>query len=363
MPEVTGVALDAARENGRPPRDNLVRAMRGGVQVRAAATPAQDAPSANANGMPTLYGNFGVFDQWTEIDSWYEGNFMERVAMGAYKKTFREITPKVLFQHGGDPQVGDKILGAPEVLREDAAGPYAEVPLLDTSYNRDLVPGLEAGLYGASFRFSVMREDWVQDPGVSASNPKGLPERTIKELRCAEFGPVTFPAYAGASMGVRSMTDEFLIGRATERPEHLKEVLRYLEQRESPTVQRMDSEDVGTLACMLKAASDYIEEQDEADPVEVANIAKMQGVQATLIELLNNEAVENEPLEDEENSAVPSGETRTDEAAEAVITQAEAGAPGKPTPLWFGSSKAAPGNRPTPLYSGKSKKNRKGWAL
>ncbi len=34
MPEATGAASDAARSTGRPPRDNLVRAMRGGVGVR-----------------------------------------------------------------------------------------------------------------------------------------------------------------------------------------------------------------------------------------------------------------------------------------------------------------------------------------
>jgi hypothetical protein len=31
-----------------------------------------------------------------------------------------------------------------------------------------------------------------------------LPERTIKELRLFEFGPVTFPAYQSATAGVRS---------------------------------------------------------------------------------------------------------------------------------------------------------------
>jgi phage head maturation protease len=73
------------------------------------------------------------------------------------------------------------------------------VPLLDTSYNRDLLPGLKDGVYGASFRFQVMKEELKQDPGVSDHNPKGLPERTITEARVMEFGPVTFPAYAGAT--------------------------------------------------------------------------------------------------------------------------------------------------------------------
>lgn len=227
MPELSGAASTAARESTRPPRDNLVRACAVGIALRAA--PQTDVePSDNANGMPTLYGHFTRFNEWTEIDSFWEGNFKERIAPGSFKKTFREQMPKVLFQHGSDPQVGDKVLGAPDVLREDSEGPYYEVPLLDTTYNADLVPGLEAGLYGASFRFTVLREEWIEEPGASDHNPAGIPERTIKEVRCQEFGPVSFPAYPGATAGVRSMTDEFIVARATSDPERLRGLLHYL---------------------------------------------------------------------------------------------------------------------------------------
>jgi hypothetical protein len=44
---------------------------------------------------------------------------------------------------------------------------------MDTSYNRDLLPGLKAGLYGASHRFQVMREEEVASPEPSDSNPHG----------------------------------------------------------------------------------------------------------------------------------------------------------------------------------------------
>lgn len=233
MPEDSGVALDAARETGRPPRDDLVRAARGGVALRALAPVVDnEAPSANANGMPTLFGHFARFNEWTEIESVFEGHFMERIAPGAFKKTFSEGAPKVLFQHGFDPQIADKPLGAPAVLREDAEGAYFEVPLLDTSYNRDLIPGLEAGLYGASFRFSVVREDFDRHPARSDSNPEGIPERTLKEIRVRESGPVTWPAYGNTQMGVRSMTDEYLTARMTTHPERLRMLLSYLEKRD-----------------------------------------------------------------------------------------------------------------------------------
>jgi HK97 family phage prohead protease len=230
-------ATRSALDRSPFPRENIIRflslppdAQRTDLVLRAPAAEAE--ASANPNGMPTMFGHFTVFNRWTEIDSWYEGNFLERIAPGSFKKTFRELTPRVLFNHGMDFFVGDKVMGPPDVLREDDEGPYYEVPLLDTSYNRDLVPGLEAGLYGASFRFTVLREEFVEEPGVSNENPKGLPERTIKEVRCSEFGPVTFPAYADATAGVRSLTDEITIGRAARAPQRLRSVLVYLDDVE-----------------------------------------------------------------------------------------------------------------------------------
>lgn len=201
--------------DARPPRDDLVRASLPGVEVRAAG-----------DGAPrTMTGHFSVFDQWTRISSSWEGTFMERFAPGAFTKTFKESTPKVLFQHGKDPQVGDKPLGTIRSISEDAQGAAYEVELLDTAYVRDLIPGLEAGLYGASFRFSVVKEDFDPNPKRSAHNPDGIPERTVREARVMEFGPVTFPAYAGATAGMRSMTDEFLISRLAADPERLASLI------------------------------------------------------------------------------------------------------------------------------------------
>lgn len=200
-----------------PPRENIVRAIMPGVELRAAE---------DGNGK-TLRGHFSVFNEWTEIRSIWEGNFMERIAPGAFKKTFQENARniKVLFDHGHDPSIGNKPLGPIRSLEEDELGARYEVDLLDTSYNRDLLPGLEAGLYGASFRFRVMREDINDDPGASDHNPAGLPERTIKEVSVAEFGPVTFPAYASATAGVRSLTDEMVVRRLMENPDELRSLL------------------------------------------------------------------------------------------------------------------------------------------
>jgi phage head maturation protease len=138
----------------------------------------------------------------------FEGRFMERIAPGAFTDSFASLTPKALFQHGRDPEVGDKVLGSPVTVREDDVGAAYEVPLFP-SVPPLIVDGLRAGAYGASFRFSVTADDVVRKPGRSTHNPEGLSERTITKADVAEFGPVTFPAYAGATAGIRSMTDDF----------------------------------------------------------------------------------------------------------------------------------------------------------
>jgi HK97 family phage prohead protease len=201
----------------RPPRDGLVRAQPGDFELR----------SSEGTGMPTMVGHFAVFDQWTEINSAFEGRFLERIAAGAFAKTFAENRDaiRVTFNHGKDPQLGDKVLGPIAALEEDTEGARYEVPLLDTTYNRDLLPGLEAGLYGSSFRFRVLKEEFANAPRKTSRNPDRLPERTITEAQVFEFGPVTYPAYAGASAGVRSLTDIYVLDRLTSDPELLAQLL------------------------------------------------------------------------------------------------------------------------------------------
>jgi hypothetical protein len=106
------------------------------------------------------------------------------------------------------------------------------VPLFDTSYNRDLAPGLEAGVYGSSFRFTVEKDEWDHSPARSEYNPDGIPERTITEARVFEFGPVTFPANPAATAGVRSTTDTFY--QRTRDPEGFESLLRSAQVARTP---------------------------------------------------------------------------------------------------------------------------------
>jgi HK97 family phage major capsid protein len=189
---------------------------------------------ADGDSMPTMSGHFSVFDDWYEINSAFEGEFMERIAPGAFKKTFQDDASrknagdkiKCILEHGHDFTVGDKPLGVPRSLGEDATGAAYDVPLLDTSYVRDLVPALDAGAYGASFRFRVMIDEWNEKPERSEHNPHGIPERTIKEVRVMEFGPTMFPASSGASASLRSTTDDYYAAVRSRKPEEFADVVR-----------------------------------------------------------------------------------------------------------------------------------------
>ena len=178
------------------PRDDLIRM----VPTAPVEFREDDDGGRTMSGVPI------VFNEWTEINGW-EGNFLERIDPGALTKTLAERGDKVkvLFNHGFDPQIGDKPLGKPTRMDVTDRGLEVEVPLARTSYNEDLLELMRVGaIDGQSFRFSVTREDVEKRPERSDHNPRGIPERTIKELRLYEFGPVTFPAYEATTVGVRA---------------------------------------------------------------------------------------------------------------------------------------------------------------
>ena len=126
--------------------------------------------------------------------------FIERVAPGAFTRTFAEDTIRCLFSHGHDPVIGSKPLGLVEELAEDSRGARYVVALSATSFAADVRELAKDGLLGASFRFRALREDVDDRPGRSEHNPDGIPERTLRECRVYEFGPCPFPAYENADL-------------------------------------------------------------------------------------------------------------------------------------------------------------------
>lgn len=144
---------------------------------------------------------FAHFDRWNEIYDPWEGRFLERLDRGAFADTFDNGRQVALFQHGRDPQIGGKPLGPIVDKRETDVSPVVEFAPLRAQYALDIVEGVEAGVYGASYGFRVAKdangvvaETWDHKPERSDHNPDGIPERTIHRSDVSEVSIVTFPA-------------------------------------------------------------------------------------------------------------------------------------------------------------------------
>lgn len=179
----------------------------------------------------TIDGYAAVFDTPTRIDSW-EGTFDEQIAYGAFRKSLRERMPKLQFDHGHHPLIGSLPIGRwNEMAEEQGAGLHAVGRLANNWLVEPVRDAIADGsVDGMSFRFSVVREEWrdaagkqLRDPNEVAQllwNPgdRGPLQRTLKEVKITEAGPVVWPAYAETSVGVRSKVTIDL-GRLRTDPE------------------------------------------------------------------------------------------------------------------------------------------------
>ncbi len=151
----------------------------------------------------TLEGYGAVANRETEINNW-EGNFIERFAPGAWKRTLRSHKPVMQFNHGRDPRVGTIPIGAIEEIRDDENGLYVRARLHDNEQVKPVRDAIASGaISGMSVQMGIMQERWDKP-----TKDQPLPIRTILEARLAEVGPVVFPAYATTSVSVRSQAQE-----------------------------------------------------------------------------------------------------------------------------------------------------------
>ncbi|MFG1803337.1 HK97 family phage prohead protease [Micromonospora carbonacea] len=197
-----------------------------GLAVVRAGMPAvpplirDSSPSASTaeNGMPVMEVRFSPFGEWYEINSYFEGRFLERTVPGAFKATINAQRQadgssgvKVLFNHGMDFMIGDKVLGKASDLREGSQSPETLVPLFDTSYNRDLIEGLRAGVYGSSF---MCGKPLAAPAGAAAVRvPASAPVRRVRsrcvlgDQRDAALGHVQDPTRRTGAKTVNEIRD------------------------------------------------------------------------------------------------------------------------------------------------------------
>lgn len=165
----------------------------------------------------SLEGYAAVFDSPTRIDSW-EGTFDESIARGAFKKSIRERTPVLQFDHGRHPSIGSIPIGSIDSLAEDSQGLHVKARMHDNSLIQPVRDAIASkSINGMSFRFNVVKDEWrdkrgnlITDPDevqrlISQPGTRGVLQRTLKELKVPELGPVVFPAYAETSVAVRAL--------------------------------------------------------------------------------------------------------------------------------------------------------------
>lgn len=147
----------------------------------------------------TLEGYAAVFNSEALI---YERNreFMESIVPGAFARTVAAKDRIIMqFDHGQHPFFGSLPIARIDDLREDGHGLYVKATLNDNWMTEPIRSAIANGaVTGMSFRFSV------PDGGDTWDRSGDVAKRTIKEVKLYELGPVTTPAYADTSVGVRS---------------------------------------------------------------------------------------------------------------------------------------------------------------
>lgn len=140
---------------------------------------------------PKIRGHAAVFDQKTNI-----GPFEERVARGAFIDSIGTDDVRALFNHDPTHVLGRNKSGTLR-MSEDSQGLAIEIDPPDTQFARDLMTSIKRGdISEMSFGFRAIKESW------EGTRPKAL--RTLEKVRLFDVSPVTFPAYEGTDVAVRS---------------------------------------------------------------------------------------------------------------------------------------------------------------
>lgn len=165
----------------------------------------------------TVVGIAVPFGDPTEIREANGRSYSESFVRGSFARTIAERTGRIKFL--GQHNRGTMPLGVPTLLREDAAGLYAELRVSKTAAGDEALELIRDGaLDGLSIGFRPIRDHWSAD--------RSAVER--REVRLDEISAVAFPAYAGALVtAVRSGIPHLSAETALRR-------LALLERRPTP---------------------------------------------------------------------------------------------------------------------------------
>lgn len=159
--------------------------------------------------LPLIVGYASVFyragDPSTEFEMWpadkYGGRVVERIMPTAFDRAVKEDDVRGLFNHSSDIVLGRSGAGTLR-LSVDATGLRYEIDPPDTAAARDLIQSLRRGdITGSSFAF-LPRGTEYRDTAADGKITETVIERN--DVQLFDVGPVTFPAYPGATSGVRA---------------------------------------------------------------------------------------------------------------------------------------------------------------
>lgn len=179
--------------------------------------------AAGAEGEPTVItGHPAVFNQTADL-----GWFRETVKPGAFTKTIAQDDIRALFNHNPDYVIGRNKAGT-LTLTEDEQGLRMDIIPPDTTFARDLMANIRAGnISQGSIGFYVRGYQLTR-------GDDGVWERDLTDVMLFDVSPVTYPAYEGTDMNLRSASEivkTFRSGPDNPKPDEL-EWRRQVEHRQ-----------------------------------------------------------------------------------------------------------------------------------
>jgi HK97 family phage prohead protease len=142
-----------------------------------------------------LTGHAAVFNQEADIG----GMFLERIERGAFTAAIPRDDVRALWNHNPDYVLGRNTAGTLS-LREDETGLAVEITPPDTQWARDLMVSIKRGdVSQMSFGFQVTEATWDK------TGERNV--RVVRAVRLLDVSPVTFPAYSGTDVNVRSAAE------------------------------------------------------------------------------------------------------------------------------------------------------------
>lgn len=140
-------------------------------------------------------GYAAVFNQRADIG----GYFLEVIEPGAFKEAIGRDDVVFVVNHAGLPLARTR--SGTLTLKEDDHGLYMETELDPEDPDvKAIVPKMKRGdLDKMSFRFIPEVQEWDESGDI--------PVRTIKKVSLEDVSIVTFPAYEGTDIGLRSLQE------------------------------------------------------------------------------------------------------------------------------------------------------------